>query len=60
MPRYEVCFIRYFTYEVEGEDEESAVQKAESLFESEMRSPIARTDYDDVEIEYIGDIEEED
>ncbi len=40
-----ICFTQYYTYEVEGENEDDCVDKAE-----EMREPIARTWYDKVKI----------
>lgn len=50
MPRYSVTFTQYFSYTVDEESEEDALYAATREFESEMRRPVARTDYDDVEI----------
>ena len=54
--RYSVCFTQYFEYEVEAENEDEAFDEAFEEFESDMRCPIANTNYDDVE---IREIEEE-
>lgn len=50
--KYSVTFTQYFGYDVEADNEEDAIKEAEELFESDMRTPTARTDYDDVTIEY--------
>jgi len=54
-----VTFIQYHTYEVEisdeiyyGGDGWEAIKVAEKDFISDMRSPIANTGYDDVEVEF--------
>ena len=45
-----ICFTQYYTYEVEGEDENDCLYKAEEMFDNEMREPIARTWYDKIKI----------
>lgn len=52
--KYTVTFYQTSTYVVEAENEDEAFEKAEPLFNEAMRRPIARTDYDDVEIEPEG------
>jgi len=57
-----VKFTKYYTYEVEVSDElydndtfeaeEEAIRLARETFERDMREPVARTYYDDVEIEF--------
>ena len=44
--RISQCYI----YKVEGEDEDDCLDKAEEMFDNEMREPIARTWYDEIEI----------
>ena len=56
-----VTFTQYYTFEVEVDDalyeddpwaaEEQAINEAYEQFEAVMRQPIARTTYDEVEIE---------
>lgn len=50
MSKYAISFVQYYTYEVEAENEEEAFDDAHSLFVSEMRQPIAHTNYDDCEV----------
>ena len=57
MPKYKICFIQYYSYEVEAEDEDVAFEEAHEVFCSDMRDPIARTYYDEVEIEKIEEEE---
>lgn len=52
--KYEVTFYQSVTIEVEAADEDDAFNKALPEFESEMRRPVARTDYDDYEVEPIN------
>lgn len=59
MKKATVTFIKYHTYEIEISDEIynsgngwDAIEIAEEKFKSDMRSPIADTSYDDVEIEF--------
>lgn len=60
-----VTFTQYHTYEFEISDEVynngddwEVIRIAEKDFVSDMRSPIANTSYDDVEVEYLNDDEE--
>lgn len=48
---YVITFYQTTSYVVDAEDEDAAFEKARSRFDYDMRRPIARTDYDDVEIE---------
>ena len=57
MPKFKVCFIQYYSYEVEAEDEDDAFDLALDDFHSEMRQPIARTYYDECEVEEIEEDE---
>lgn len=54
MKKYNVTFTQYFSYEVEADNEDDAVAVAEDLFDGEMRSPVANTLYDEVEVCEIG------
>jgi hypothetical protein len=56
--KYEVTFYQSFTFEVEAADEDDAFNKALPEFEFEMRLPVARTDYDDYEVEPINEDED--
>lgn len=49
--KYVVTFYQTSSYVVDAENEDEALEKAAPLFEEAMRRPVARTDYDDVEIE---------
>lgn len=49
--KYTVTFVQYHTYTVDAEDEDSAFDEAHEEFKGDMRSSIAATWYDDVEIE---------
>lgn len=51
MPLYDVTFTQYHTYTVEAENENEAENLAYKEFASDMRSPIADTSYDEVEVE---------
>ena len=51
--KFEVTFTQYYTYEVEAESEDEAVDIAHMEFVSDMRSPVANTAYDDVEVEEV-------
>jgi len=53
MANYLVTFIKYLEYEVEGENESEAEDKAYKLFCRDARYPVADTHYDEVEIEEI-------
>lgn len=50
MKEYRVCFTQYFYYTVTAEDEDKAIDLAEEDFRRDMHYPVARTDYDDVEV----------
>lgn len=54
MKTYCVTFYQCTSFEVEAEDEESAVQIAIPEFDQAMRRPIAHTDYDDVEVHEVS------
>ena len=56
--KYEVTFYQSLTIEVEAANEDDAFSKALPEFESEMRRPIARTDYDDYDVEPIDEDED--
>lgn len=58
--RYRVTFTQYFNYEVEAETEDEAEEIAFEDFEVDMRSPIARLYYDEVDIDPLDNDEEED
>ena len=67
MKKATVTFIKYHTYEIEISDEIynngngwDAIEIAEEKFKSDMRSPIADISYDDVEIEFEEEDENED
>lgn len=47
---YVVTFIQSSSYVVDADTEDEAFAKAEPMFNQDMRRPVARTDYDDVEI----------
>lgn len=51
MNKYTITFIKYYTYEVEADNEDEAIDEAEELFSSEMRRPIADCTYDEVEVD---------
>lgn len=53
MPTFDVTFIQYYTYMVEADDENEAEDLAHKEFLSDMRSPIAHTSYDEVEVEEV-------
>lgn len=48
---YQVCFTKYYIYNVEADNEEEAIDIAQQEFESDMRHPIADTTYDEVEVD---------
>lgn len=48
--KYVVIFYQCSTYTVEAESEEEAFDAALPEFLQDARRPVARTDYDDVEI----------
>lgn len=52
MNKYIVTFTKYYTYEIEANDEDEAIDIAlEENFYPEMRCPIADYSYDEVEVE---------
>jgi hypothetical protein len=54
MNKYRVCFIKYYTYEIEADNEDEAIDIAEDeRFYPEMRSPIADCTYDEVECDEL-------
>ena len=57
MPKFKVQFTQYYSYEVEAEDENTAIDLALDDFHSEMHRPIARTYYDDCEVEEMEEDE---
>lgn len=57
MPKYKVWFTQYYSYEVEAEDEDTAFEEAHEEFRSDMCYPVARTCYDEVEIEEMEEEE---
>ena len=56
--KYEVTFYQSLTIEVEAANEDDAFNKALPRFKSEMRRSIARTDYDDCDVELIDEDED--
>lgn len=48
--KYIVTFVKYHDYEIEAKDEKEAFDKAYREYCSDMRSPIADTTYDDMEV----------
>ena len=59
MARYMVTFSQYHIYYVDAKDEEEAEDIAYKDFEADMRSPIANTFYDEVEVEPEDDDEDD-
>lgn len=55
MQEYEVTFIQSSPYIVEADSPEEAECIARELFDRDMRRPVARTDYDDVEVIEVKD-----
>lgn len=53
MTKYKVWFTQYYSYEVEAEDEDTAIDLAYEDFDIEMHRPIARTYYDECEVEEL-------
>ena len=53
MARYSVTFTQSYIYEVEAENEGEAEDLAYTIFKSDMYYPVARTWYDDCEIECL-------
>ena len=57
MPRFEVIFTQYYSYDIEADMEDDAIEEAEELFVAEMRYPVARTHYDDIEVIEMEEVE---
>lgn len=57
--RYQVTFTKYYFYDVEGHDVDTAIDEAYKLFRSEMTCPIADTSYDQLDIEPLDEEEED-
>lgn len=57
---YKVTFAQYHTYIVDATDEDKAFDDAYSEFMSDMRTPIANTWYDDVDVECYDDDDDDD
>ena len=53
MKEYKIYFTKYYTYYVEAETEDEAIEIAEEDFCADMRCPIADTTYDEVEVEEV-------
>ena len=52
MSKYTVTFIKYYSYDIEANNEDEAIDIAlEENFYPEMRRPIADCTYDEVEVE---------
>lgn len=49
--KYVVTFYQTTSYVVDADNEDDAFEKAEPMFHDAMRRPVARTDYDDVDVE---------
>lgn len=52
---YTVTFTQYYEFEVEAKTVEEAEEKGEERFRDLMLRPIARTDYDECEIDPYED-----
>ena len=50
MAKYTVFFHQIYEYEVEAENEDKAINIAEENFAVDVRSPIANTVWDEVEV----------
>lgn len=57
--KYTVTFTKYYMYEVDAKTVGEAEDCAYEHFVSEMRRPIACTDYDEVEVDPDEDEEDE-
>lgn len=53
MKEYKIYFTKYYTYYIEAETEDEAIEIAEGDFCADMRCPIADPTYDEVEVEEI-------
>ena len=50
---YNVSFVQNHTYTVKANDEEEAIDIAEKLFREDMLRPVAKTWYDEVEVNSV-------
>lgn len=53
MSQYTVVYTQYYAYTVEANSGNEAQSLAYDMFETDMRSPVANTFYDEVEIECV-------
>ena len=53
MPNYYVTVTQYHSYYVEAEDEWEAEKLGLEEFEADMRTPIADTHYDEIDVEEL-------
>lgn len=54
MKKYKIYFIKYYSYYVEAENEDEAIEIAEDDFRADMHCPIADTTYEyEVEVEEV-------
>lgn len=51
MSKYTVTFIKYYSYDVEADNDDEAIDIAEEDFRADMRRPIADCTYDEVEVD---------
>lgn len=59
MKEYRVEFVQCHYYYVEANDEDEAFDNAYKEFQSDMRSPVVNTSYDDYEIECLTEDEKD-
>ena len=59
MEKYRVDFAQWYSYDVEAEDEDEAIELAEEEFATDMRSPITDVVPDEGLLYQISDEEEE-
>ena len=59
MAKYRVEFAQWYSYEVEADTEDEAVEQAEEEFATDMRSPIANTVPDEGILNKVSDDGEE-
>lgn len=53
MSKYNVTYVKYYSYTVEADCEDEAESLAHEEYLSDMRCPVADTWYDDIEIECL-------
>lgn len=51
--KYNVTFTQYYSYMVEAKNEEEAEDLAREMFYRDMRTPVARTWEDELDIEEV-------